>query len=508
MEFYLDRFYNYQAGGQNWNVDFNRLPVSVQKEALAALQTLGKPDSLVTLAGLQTQFPAAFTKVSSVGTLPAPDLSQSISAIPLQASVDTLLAFIFNKTMDMAIEASESGSKNAVNMNVAQANLSDEKYKKQMLAALENLIGGVLSGTVSMAAGVGSLKTGGDAATDSLKHNKMLKDVSAAKRNTDDYKNTMERNVKGLEDRAQLNRETAGDLDKYANEINSPKGLSDDSRKKVDADIKDKEEQLLDCSKERERYDSAILDAETKLKDGKLSAAAKAKVQEELDGLKSRRDSFRADMDAQEVRLDSDIKALKSVQGMDDNAKQLKAKTDRLEELQQLGVRTPAEDKEMQQLQTDIPKHVQKLSDGRVDIQVRIDKLKSEATELSKNASALQKSVQDELASRQKVHAENEHDVMQVIDQTKNEVTSKSASWQILGGTNQIFGAGPQMLAQEDTAQGEHIEGLRQFLGTSADVDKDFARALQETADDTRSGLKDMEQQQNDLTKAIAGNMA
>lgn len=507
MEFYLDKFYNYQAGGQSWNVDFTRLPASEQAKAFAAVGQPGTPDNLVTLTRLQAQYPSAFSRVSDLSALPAPTLSGD-SAILLNASVDTLLAFILNKLMETGNDLSAGARQNAIRTSHAEMGLADRAKEEKDASADKNMAGQLAAGLLSIGAGVGSFGMGLKAARDCRVQGGAMKDSSKAQVETRNYQETMEHNVKQLKDGAQASRADAQRLQTGADEALSPEGLSPASRQKIDDAIADRNRQLKDCADQRSSYDAAIKKAEDRAKDGTLSEAKRAKAQLELSDLKAREGEFKTSMDARETRLKQDVEALQAVKDLDDNNRQRQAGADRLLQLQDQGVRTPAEELEMGKLEADLSQRSNQVVVDKAKVQGRINALEKEATQSDQAAAALQQATQKELESRQHVQAHTDQNIAHKSQEIQSKTQAYSAAAQTVGTGSQAVSAVPGALAQKDQAEAEKFEAYKQFDGVSREADVAFAEALKQLAEAARDFVQKQADLDNELTKTVAGNMA
>lgn len=507
MEFYLSQSYTYQAGPNDYRyVDLGRLPPSEQQRALAAIQNPGGAGNLVFLSGLQAKYPTAFANVPGLSTLPAPDLTVPMGgSFPLQAGIDMLLAYLIQKNFETSNKLAEEGGQRVVNSSRMSMDLADKAKTKAEDAARNTMIAGLVGGGVAIGSGLGSLGASIHSGRSSSAHGKAMKESTRSQLETQDYKDTMERSVKQLQDTANNNRAQAQQLKGYADEVDSPDGLSPASRQKIDDEIKAKNDQLKDILDQR---DIAQRDAERRSKDLTLTASERAQAKTEFDGFVSGKGPAAKEFDAQAERLTNSRRSLIELKAMNDDKIKLGRDMKRLDELMGKDAPTPAEAREMLALQKDkIPQRVQSLVEHRAKVQKQIDGLNSEATRLDAGADGLKKSAQDELASRKVVHDEQNTDLNREMTDTELKARGFTTGFTALSQSTNLFSAGPQMVAQIDTAEKEHMQAQGQFVDTSKGLADRFSSDMAEKAKDATQFWQQYNQNSNDVVTSIAHNI-
>jgi len=508
VEFYLNNVQNYQSGGQFWNVDFARLPASLQREALAAIDNPGRPESLVLLTNLQKQYPSAFESVSGLKVLPAPDLMGSVGGpFPFGASIDLILAYYNQEVIDTANDMSQKGKQRAVELSAKEMSLADKAQDESLHEAGARMGASVGAAAVSVGAGIGGGVVGGRSLKESSAHGTTMKDLGKEQRKSQEYQDSMERNIKLMQDKAQTNRTDATKLKAYADEASSPDGLSATSRQKIDDGIKQKETELEDLAAQKRSYATLTDDKKAEVDASNLSNEEKAAQKQALDQEQA---NFNKDVDFREAHLKEDKAALEAAKNLDDNTKQLKVDTDRLSQLTDKIDKsdpTPAEAWEMHQLKIDIRDRTQKVVDNRVVIQKRVDQLGSEAKILDESSADMQQAFQRELSETQKHHAEKEKDIGRQLEESGNYWRAITNIPMTVNSAAPLASAPGNFVADQYAAEEKHTQAEKQHASESRDNAQSFGAKLTEVADDANKFWQTMGDYYKQSTEAFAQNI-
>lgn len=509
MEFYLSQSYTYQSGQNDYRyVNLGLLPPSVQRTAFDALQNPGVPGNLVVLANLQSQYPSAFSQVSSLNTLPAPDLNLTpklLGAFPLD--IDALLNQYNQQVVDSSNEMSAQASKRAVDSSHTKMQLADKVKAEKDNAALMEMASQIVSGAVSVAAGATSVFGAAKGSLDCTANGKEMKASTTSKLETQGYKDTMERNVKELQTTAQNNRAEAQELKAYADQVDaSPDGLSPASRQKIDDQITAKNDALKNIEDQR-----AIAEKEAlrRSSDMTLTAEERAKAKLDFDGYSSApRGAAASEFDAQIQRLRNSRDSLLEVKRMDAYKKRLTVDMKRLDELQAKPAPTVAEAREMLELQQNqIPRRTESFVKNRAGVQEQIDGLNSEATRLDAGAADLQKSAQDELASRNTVHQEQDTDLNMKMSKDDGFLRALTTASQAASQSGALFGSGFSVVGKQEENQAGFDSALTDFTGNTGDQAKNFADYMTRLRDAARDNWEKYTDGQNNVATNIAHNI-
>lgn len=509
MEFYLNQSIAYQSGQNDYRyVNLGMLPPSVQQQAYDALQNPSAAGNLVVLADLQEKYPSAFSRTTGLNTLPAPaNLGGGGMAFPLGASLDMVLAYLNDKVFKTANQLSADGKNNAIEASHMSMGIADKVKTEQEAAATSNLAAGVAGGTLALAAGIGTTAVSVYSGLASRANAGEIKSLTKDQLSTQQYQDTMERNVKQMQDIAKTDRANAQQLKGYADEINSPDGLSPASRQKIDDAMAQKNAQLDDIRDQLGSYDNAVKKAKDQSLDPSLSEAERAAAKQQWEDLKKDQPRIEKDLGDQANRLTAERDAFASLKGMDADDTQIRLDSQRIKALEGNPARTPAEEAELLDLRGSNARRMDSLVTQRTAVQRQIDDFNAEAGRMDAGAADLQKSAQDDVNSRKTMEAERDKDLNQDIANAQNAAHAASTVGMALSQSTGLVSAPFTFQGAMHDAEKEHLQAENQFIDKSGSLDGGFADSMAEKAQGATQFWQQTNQNTSEVLSSIAHNI-
>lgn len=510
VEFYMDRVSNYQVGGQYLNVDFSRLPASRQAELLSALGNPTAPANLAIITKARTDFAGAFQQVSSMGTLPAPQLGGGNIPFP-RGSVDLILAYLHQKGFITGVELSTKAREVGVKDAHKEMNLADQEKTTRIQAALVQMAAQVVSGTVGAAAGVGGGVAAGYTGAACRTHRGEMADLNLEKKKLDAVQQQGERTVKNLQDQAQANKEKVKQLEGYVNEVNSKGGLSEASRKKIDGEIDEKKAQMTQCDSDMVELQKAIDHKKTAAKDARKSEAE----QKELTTQAYQLEHNKKELQAKKDRLQEDVGALEAVGGLQSSRKQIdeaKADIDRLQK--EIDTDTSLSESQKRAKQYKIERlsgEMKLLTKEHVEagtvIHNHTRRLEGEAERMTETAGALQKAWQDDFKNRHADYDARNTKLTEELEEQGNFSRNISALVQSVNAASAIVSGPVNAEGQEKEAEAGHLGRQSDYLRTHREGTSAFADRLADMASKVSDTEKAMQDNRNEVMTSIAHNI-
>lgn len=509
MEFYLNQSYVYQSGQNDYRyVNLGLLPPSVQRTAFDALQNPAAEGNLVVLADLRDRFPSAFSQTTGLTTLPAPDLTQAAGgSFPFGASLDMVLNYLNAQVFKTANDLSAEAKKNSVEINRRSLDIADEVKTKAEASAKANLMGGALSGSVSAVAGLATVGVSLKGSWDNFVNGRDMKALTKDQLSTQEYEDTMERNIKQMQEVAKTDRADAQQLKSCVDELDSPDGLSATSRHKLDDTIAQKDAQLADINAQRASYQRAKADADIRSKDLTLTQAERAAAKQEWDDLTANEARVMKDLADREEPLRRGRDAFAAVERMDADREQLKLDQKRITELRGNSARTTAEEQELQKLEVGARQRVQGQVAQRAHVQKIIDGLNGQAARIDTSVAAMQKSVQDEVNSRKTVEAERGKDLDRKIATNEGNSRTASTAGNVFAQSTGLFKSPFDYDAALEDSESRHLDAEGQFNDKSGTVTSDFGSNMADKAQGAVRDWKELNDKQNEVASTIAHNI-